>query len=190
MGNLCAFIRVSNGAGKYAVIKLQGRDQYAPGQRVRQRSRKRDRAAGADLRGRWREPARAVMILLSLHGLPPSQIAALLECHPATNRDIPRAQDGSLPDCWLLAQWAPAADEPTDYWLSNLPPHTPIAELVRLAKIRWRVEHDYRELKTGLGPDHFEGRSFAGWHRHVTLATLAQAFCTLLRPDPKAHAPR
>jgi Transposase DDE domain len=42
---------------------------------------------------------------------------------------------------------------------------TPLAELVRLAKIRWRIEHDYRELKTGLGLDHFEGRSFTGWHR-------------------------
>jgi SRSO17 transposase len=105
------------------------------------------------------------------------------------NRDIPRAADGSLPECWLLAEWPTHADEPTDYWLSNLPPDTPIAELVRLAKIRWRVEHDYRELKTGLGLDHFEGRSFAGWHRHVTLASLAQAFCTLLRTDPKVPAP-
>ncbi len=105
------------------------------------------------------------------------------------NRDIPRADDGSLPECWLLAEWPPEADEPTDYWLSNLPADTPIAELVRLAKIRWRIEHDYRELKTGLGLDHFEGRSFAGWHRHVTLAVLAQAFCTKLRTDPKAHAP-
>ena len=65
----------------------------------------------------------------------------------------------------------------------------PIAELVRLAKIRWRVEHDYRELKTGLGLDHFEGRSFTGWHRHVTPAVLAQAFCTLIRTDPKVPAP-
>jgi SRSO17 transposase len=105
------------------------------------------------------------------------------------NRDIPRAADGSLPACWLLAEWPPSADEPTDYWLSNLPEDTPIAELMRLAKIRWRIEHDYRELKTGLGLDHFEGRSFAGWHRHVTLAALAQAFCTMLRLDPKAHAP-
>ena len=105
------------------------------------------------------------------------------------NRDIPRAADSSLPDCWLLAEWPAHADEPTDYWLSNLPPDTPIAELARLAKIRWRVEHDYRELKTGLGLDHFEGRSFAGWHRHVTLASLAQGFCTLLRTDPKVPAP-
>src|SRR5271170_2552269 len=101
------------------------------------------------------------------------------------NRDIPRAGNGSLPECWLLAEWPPQADEPTDYWLSDLPEDTPIAELVRLAKIRWRIEHDYRELKTGLGLDHFEGRSFTGWHRHVTLAVLAQAFCTMLRTDPK-----
>jgi SRSO17 transposase len=105
------------------------------------------------------------------------------------NRDIPRAPDGSLPDCWLLAEWPPHADEPTDYWLSTLPPGTPIAELIRLAKIRWRIEHDYRELKHGLGLDHFEGRSFTGWHRHVTLAVLAQAFCTMIRTDPKVPAP-
>ena len=111
-----------------------------------------------------------------------------IRARPA-NRDIPRAEDGSLPECWLLAEWPPAADEPADYWLSNLPETVPIAELVRLAKIRWRIEHDYRELKHGLGLDHFEGRSFAGWHRHVTLAVLAQAFCTKLRTDPKAPAP-
>jgi SRSO17 transposase len=105
------------------------------------------------------------------------------------NRDIPRSDDGSLPECWLLAEWPPEADEPADYWLSTLPEDTPITELVRLAKIRWRIEHDYRELKTGLGLDHFEGRSFTGWHRHVTLAALAQAFCTLIRNDPKAPAP-
>ena len=105
------------------------------------------------------------------------------------NRDIPRGQDGSLPECWLLAEWPPEADEPTGYWLSTLPADTSIAELVRLAKIRWRIEHDYRELKTGLGLDHFEGRSYLGWHRHVTLAVLAQAFCTMIRTDPKAPAP-
>jgi SRSO17 transposase len=105
------------------------------------------------------------------------------------NRDIPRADDGSLPECWLLAEWPPEADEPADYWLSDLPEATPIAELARLAKIRWRIEHDYRELKTGLGLGHFEGRSFTGWHRHVTLAALAQAFATMLRTDPKVPAP-
>jgi SRSO17 transposase len=105
------------------------------------------------------------------------------------NRDIPRCADGSLPECWLIAEWPPEADEPVKYWLSNMNKRTSLKTMVRLAKLRWRVEHDYRELKTGLGIDHFEGRSWIGWHRHVTLAVLAQAFCTLLRLDPKADAP-
>jgi SRSO17 transposase len=111
-----------------------------------------------------------------------------LRVRPA-NRDIPRGTDGSLPDCWLLAEWPPGEPEPTDYWLSNLDESTPLRVLVRLAKLRWRVEHDYRELKHGLGLDHFEGRSYVGWHRHVTLTAVAQAFCTQLRLDPKAPAP-
>lgn len=111
-----------------------------------------------------------------------------LRVRPA-NRDIPRKADGHLPACWLLAEWPPHADTPTDYWLSNLPEHTPIEQLVHTAKIRWRIEHDYRELKTGLGLDHFEGRSYQGFLRHLTLVTLAQAFITQLRLDPKAPAP-
>ncbi|MGW1801232.1 IS701 family transposase [Streptomyces sp. NPDC001984] len=120
-----------------------------------------------------------------------------LRVRPA-NRDIPRDVDGSLPDCWLLAEWPPGAAEPADYWLSTLPPDTPLRELVRTAKIRWRIEHDYRELKDGLGLDHFEGRNFHGWHRHVTLAALAQgsAPCSgstqksLRQPDPLRGPPR
>ena len=104
-------------------------------------------------------------------------------------RPVPRQADRSFPACWLLAEWPPEADEPSGYWLSTLPEDTPLEELVRLAKIRWRIEHDYRELKTGLGLDHFEGRSYLGWHRHVTLAVLAQAFITMIRTDPKVAAP-
>jgi len=48
--------------------------------------------------------------------------------------------------------------------------------LVRLAKGRWRIEQDYRELKDELGLDHFEGRSWPGWHHHVTLVSMAYAF--------------
>ena len=105
------------------------------------------------------------------------------------NKDIPRGADGSLPERLLLVEWPPGESAPTDYWITNLPADTPLRELVRLAKIRWRIEHDYRELNTGLGLKHFEGRVFFGWHRHVILAALAQAFCTELRLDPKAPAP-
>lgn len=103
------------------------------------------------------------------------------------NRGITAAADGSLPQAWLLAQWPTGADEPTDYWISTLDPSTPLKELVRLAKIRWRIEHDYRELKTGLGLDHFEGRSWIGWHHHATLVSAAHLFITTLRlTSPKA----
>ncbi|CAM5718924.1 IS701 family transposase ISSav4 [Streptomyces alboniger] len=54
--------------------------------------------------------------------------------------------------------------------------------------MRWRIEHDYRELKHGLGLDRFEGRTWRGWHHHVTLVTAAQAFLTLRRLDPKVGA--
>jgi SRSO17 transposase len=113
-----------------------------------------------------------------------------LRVRPAGRKPTARlADNGSLPLAWLLAEWPPEAAKPTDYWLASLPADTPLAELVRLAKIRWRIEHDYRELKTALGLDHFEGRTFAGWHRHVTLVTAAQLFLTLLRTSPKVAAP-
>jgi len=128
----------------------------------------------------WREGTRGPMT---------SHFVAL-RVRPAGRRATARlAADGSLPAAWLLAEWPPDEPEPTDYWLSTLPEGTPLAELVRLAKVRWRIEHDYRELKTALGLDHFEGRTFAGWHRHVTLVTAAQLFLTGLRSDPKAVAP-
>jgi SRSO17 transposase len=109
-----------------------------------------------------------------------------LRVRPAGRGTTPD-ENGVLPERWLLIEWPPEATEPTDYWLSDLPDHTDLATLVRLAKIRWRIEHDYRELKTGLGLDHFEGRTFTGWHRHATLVTAAQLFLTRLRlTNPKA----
>lgn len=104
------------------------------------------------------------------------------------NRNLPKNEDGTLPVCWLLIEWPADADEPTDFWLSTLPETTPISELVRYGKIRWRIEHDYRELKHGLGLDHFEGRTWLGWHHHVTLVTAAHLFITeqRLTADPKA----
>ncbi|MEV4847879.1 hypothetical protein AB0K20_32340 [Micromonospora matsumotoense] len=71
-----------------------------------------------------------------------------------------RGQD--LPEAWLIAEWPPERDEPIKYWLSNLPATTAKGTLVRWAKLRWRIEHDYRELKTGLGLDHYEGRTWQG----------------------------
>lgn len=97
------------------------------------------------------------------------------------NRDIPLNEDRTLPEAWMLAEWPTHEPAPTDYWISDLPADTPLKTLVRLAKMRWRIEHDYRELKTGLGLDHFEGRSFNGFHRHLTLVSAAHLFLTRTR---------
>ncbi|WP_338694584.1 IS701 family transposase [Streptomyces sp. Q6] len=110
-----------------------------------------------------------------------------LRVRPAGRRPRP-ADDGTIALRWLIAQWPKGADEPVRYWLSNLPADLPPRVLVRLAKTRWRIEHDYRELKTALGLDHFEGRSWDGWHRHTTLVTAAHLFLTEQRTDPKAPA--
>jgi SRSO17 transposase len=111
-----------------------------------------------------------------------------LRVRPAGAQLRRAARGGELPVRWLLAEWPDGEPEPVTYWLASLPADTPLARLVHLAKLRWRVEHDYRELKDALGLDHFEGRSFKGWHHHVTMVSVAHAFVTLERLDPKVRA--
>ena len=77
---------------------------------------------------------------------------------------------------WLLIEWPAGAAEPTKYWLATGPRRISVVQLVRWAKARWRVEHDYEHLKDELGLDHFEGRRWLGWHHHVTMATMAYGF--------------
>jgi SRSO17 transposase len=78
---------------------------------------------------------------------------------------------------WLLIEWPEGAKEPSDYWLVQLDePAVGLRRLIRIARSRWRVEMDYRELKEELGLDHYEGRHWLGWHHHVTLVSVAFAF--------------
>ncbi|ELS58963.1 putative transposase [Streptomyces viridochromogenes Tue57] len=97
--------------------------------------------------------------------------------------------DGVLPLRTLLVERPQEADQPTGYGRTNLPATTPVADLVRWAKMRRRIEHDYRELEHGPGLDHFESRTWRGRHHHVTLVTAAHAFLTLRRLDTKAQTP-
>ncbi|MBV9911094.1 MAG: IS701 family transposase, partial [Sinobacteraceae bacterium] len=94
------------------------------------------------------------------------------------------------PEQWLLIEWPRGEAEPTKYFLSTLPPATPIKELVRLAKLRWRIERDYQELKQELGLGDFEGRSWRGFHHHATLCIAAYAFLLTQRiAAPKKTLP-
>lgn len=98
-------------------------------------------------------------------------------------RTAHRHQLGRAPsvDQWLLYEWPVSEAEPTKYWLSTLPATTPLTKLVRLSKLRWRVERDYQEMKAELGLDHFEGRTWRGFHHHATLVAVAHAFLALRR---------
>ena len=94
--------------------------------------------------------------------------------------------DGELPprEEWLIAEWPQGEEKPTDYWLSNLPADTKPERLARLARLRWKIELDYKQLKGELGLDHYEGRSWLGWHHHTALVTAAHGFLTLERLHP------
>ncbi len=83
---------------------------------------------------------------------------------------------GPGPEVWLLSEWPRGEAAPTKYYLSSLPATTPLRTLVRFGKLRWRIERDYQELKGELGLDHFEGRTWAGFHHHVALCAAAHAF--------------
>ncbi len=101
--------------------------------------------------------------------------------HPVTrDRVAPREE-------WLIIEWPEGAEAPSDYWISNLPAATKPQRLARLARLRWMIELDYRQLKGELGLDHYEGRSYLGWYHHTALVTTAHAFLTLERTHPKAQ---
>jgi SRSO17 transposase len=85
---------------------------------------------------------------------------------------------------WLIAEWPIDHDEPTDYWISNLPADTEPERLARLARMRWKMELDYKQLKGELGLDHYEGRSWLGWYHHTAMVTAAHGFLTLERLNP------
>ena len=96
------------------------------------------------------------------------------------------AKGGEIPprEEWLIAEWPKGRDQPTDYWLANLPASTKPGRLARLARLRWKIELDYRHLKGELGLDHYEGRSWLGWYHHTALVTAAHGFLTLERLHP------
>lgn len=77
---------------------------------------------------------------------------------------------------WLLVEWPEGEDEPAKYWLSTLPKTIAFDRMVDLAKLRWRIERDYQELKQEVGLGHYEGRGWRGFHHHITLSIAAYGF--------------
>jgi SRSO17 transposase len=77
---------------------------------------------------------------------------------------------------WLLIEWPEGEEEPTKYWLSTLPEEISFRRLVDRAKLRWRIERDYQELKQEVGLGHYEGRGWRGFHHHATMCIVAYGF--------------
>jgi SRSO17 transposase len=116
----------------------------------------------------WREGSRGSLA---------SRFAAL-RVRPG-HRDFQRREP--WPERWLLVEWPKDEAAPTKYWLANLAADIPLERLVGLAKLRWRIERDYQELKQELGLGHFEGRGWRGFHHHASLCIAAYGFLVLER---------
>jgi SRSO17 transposase len=105
----------------------------------------------------------------------------------AAHRDYWRTEPRDLE--WLLIEWPAGEKEPIKYWLSTVSARVSIAELVRLVKMRWRIERDYQEMKDELGLDHYEGRGWMGFHHHGALCIAAYAFLAAERARLSPPAP-
>ncbi len=91
---------------------------------------------------------------------------------------------------WLLIEWPEGEAEPTKYWLSTLPVNTSFRALADFAKLRWRIERDYQELKQEVGLGHYEGRGWRGFHHHATLCIAAYGFLIAERATIPPSGPR
>ncbi|WP_119680771.1 IS701 family transposase [Indioceanicola profundi] len=133
-------------------------------------------ASGAWQTVTWREGSNAPLT---------SRFAAL-RVRPA-HRDYWRAEP--WPEEWLLIEWPEDEKEPAKYWLSTLPADISLADLVDTAKLRWRIERDYLELKQEIGLGHYEGRGWRGFHHHATLCIAAYGFLVQERAAIPPSAP-
>ncbi|KAB1108056.1 transposase, partial [Neorhizobium galegae] len=111
---------------------------------------------------------------------------AAVRVRPASrdyNLTEPRAEE------WLLIEWPEGDTEPLKYWLSTLAADTSLGRLVSTAKLRWRIERDYQELKQELGLGHYEGRGWRGFHHHASLCIAAYGFLISQRETIPPSAP-
>jgi SRSO17 transposase len=99
-------------------------------------------------------------------------------------------QPGKPAKEWLLIEWPEGEKEPTKYWLSTLPKTITFPELVDAAKLRWRIERDYQELKQEVGLGHYEGRGWRGFHHHATMCIAAYGFLISERETIPPSKPR
>jgi SRSO17 transposase len=161
-----------------AVLPVQGQDGQEPSRpqlRAEQVSAKElavGQPPGAWQTVTWREDGEAF-----------ASRFARLRARPVTRAGQPAEE-------WLLIEWPEDEAEPTKYWLSTLPADISFEALVDSAKLRWRIERDYQELKQEVGLGHYEGRGWRGLHHHITLCIAAYGFLVAERAAFPPSGPR
>jgi SRSO17 transposase len=90
----------------------------------------------------------------------------------------------------LLIEWPKGEAAPTKFWLANIKDKIKFRDLVDIAKMRWRIERDYQDLKQEIGLDHYEGRGWRGFHHHATLCIAAYGFLISERERIPPSGPR
>lgn len=88
---------------------------------------------------------------------------------------------GDREPLWVVMEWPEGETTPTKFILTTLPRRMSKKQIVRIIKERWRTERAYEELKGEFGLPHFEGRSFPGWHHHVSVVLSCYAFAVAER---------
>jgi SRSO17 transposase len=105
-------------------------------------------------------------------------------------RTAPSTGAAARPQETLLIEWPDGDTAPTKYWLSNIAETMSLRRLVDIAKLRWRIERDYQDLKQEIGLGHYEGRGWRGFHHHGTLCIAAYGFLISERATIPPSAPR
>jgi SRSO17 transposase len=95
--------------------------------------------------------------------------------------------DQTLEEVWLVVDWPEGAAEAYHYYLAHLHRQPAVARLLRLSRSRWNIEQYFQRGKDDLGLDHFEGRSWRGFHHHLVMAVLAYLFVAVVFLDAKKN---
>lgn len=148
-------------SGQGRPTKLLGRDDKVKPIKVSDLARTLPRKAWKTVR--WREGSAGDLV---------GRFAAV-RVRPS-HRDYWRAEP--WPEEWLLIEWPEGEKKPAKYWFATLPANTNLSKLVDAAKLRWRIERDFQDLKQEIGLDHYEGRGWRGFHHHAALSIAAYGF--------------
>ncbi len=165
-GNKTVFRDTLDALGLQYAVEVQSTTVL---RRVGKRGRLGKRLSVAEIGARLRGELRTV---IWREGTKASLCSRFARVRVVVDRDDGRAREPE----WLLVEWPDGAPAPTKFVLSTMPLQTSLKQMVRTFKSRWRIERSYEDLKGELGLNHYEGRTFVGWHHHVSVVLACYAF--------------